>query len=214
MGRCSYPGCVDEHKDLDEREPRNAGHPPARKSEIAAPVAAPAPVVPRHFKATVGPKALPEEVFSVGPETFNPETHFRNVFGDIVEKGPYKLMAKQEVPKSIPVGLAGDAATRKASPIASGVLWYFPNALAAVAALSKVGNDQHNPGQPMHWAYDKSTDEADCIVRHLADAGTVDADGVRHATKVAWRALALLERELLAAHPELQPGKNVRGFKR
>lgn len=107
--------------------------------------------------------------------------------------------------------LAGDAAARKAAPIASGVLFYFPNALAAVANLSKVGNEQHNPGQPMHWAFDKSTDEADCITRHLAQSGTVDTDGIRHSVKVAWRALALLERELLAAHPELEPGKNVRG---
>jgi len=33
-------------------------------------------------------------------------------------------------------------------------------------------------------------------VRHLLKAGTLDADGVRHSAKVAWRALALLQREL------------------
>jgi hypothetical protein len=31
------------------------------------------------------------------------------------------------------------------------------------------------------------------------DAGTVDTDGVRHSTKVAWRALANLEKEIEAA---------------
>lgn len=92
--------------------------------------------------------------------------------------------------------LPHDAKARKASPIAEGVLWYFPNALAAVAAVSKAGNDQHNPGQPMHHSRNKSSDHADCILRHLIDAGTVDSDGMRHTAKVAWRALALLQEEL------------------
>lgn len=81
--------------------------------------------------------------------------------------------------------------------MASGLLDYFPAALAAVAALSKAGNDKHNPGQPLHHARGKSMDHADCIVRHLIDRGTVDPeDGIRHAVKVAWRALALLQEEL------------------
>lgn len=92
--------------------------------------------------------------------------------------------------------LPTDAKARKDAPIARGVLDYFPNALAAVAELSRIGNEQHNPGQPMHWARGKSTDHADCILRHLIDRGTIDTDGVRHATKVAWRALALLQTEL------------------
>jgi hypothetical protein len=92
--------------------------------------------------------------------------------------------------------LRGDATTRKSAPMATGLLDYFPDALAAVAALSKVGNDQHNPGEPMHWSRDKSKDHADTIMRHLVDRGTVDWDKVRHSTKVAWRALALLQVEL------------------
>lgn len=92
--------------------------------------------------------------------------------------------------------LAGDAAARKNVPMARGLLDYFPNACAAVAELSRVGNKQHNPGEPMHWARDKSTDHADCIVRHLLDRGTIDTDGQRHSTKIAWRALALLQTEL------------------
>jgi hypothetical protein len=92
--------------------------------------------------------------------------------------------------------LSTDAKARKAAPLAEGLLWYFPNALAAVAAVSKVGNDQHNPGQPMHHARGKSSDHADCMLRHLVDAGTVDTDGQRHSAKVAWRALALLQEEL------------------
>jgi hypothetical protein len=92
--------------------------------------------------------------------------------------------------------LSTDKKLRKESPMARGVLDYFPRALMAVANVSFVGNEQHNPGQPMHWARDKSTDHADCILRHLAERGTVDDDGLRHAAKVAWRALALLETEL------------------
>lgn len=84
---------------------------------------------------------------------------------------------------------------RKNMPIARGVLDYFPHAIAAVAQVSKVGNDQHNPGQEMHWARGKSMDHADCIIRHLVDRGTLDTDGLLHSAKVAWRALALLEEE-------------------
>ena len=85
---------------------------------------------------------------------------------------------------------------RKNRPIARGVLDYFPDALAEVALVSKTGNDQHNPGQPLHWAKEKSTDHVDCIIRHLIDRGKLDGDGMRHSAKVAWRALALLQTEL------------------
>lgn len=90
------------------------------------------------------------------------------------------------------------AAERKATPVFSGVLAYFPDAIRAVARLSQIGNDQHNPGQPLHWAREKSNDHADCIVRHQLEVGTRDTDGVRHATKVAWRALAQLQLEIEA----------------
>lgn len=92
--------------------------------------------------------------------------------------------------------LATDTKERKNVPLTTGVLDYFPDALVEVAKLSKIGNDQHNPGQPLHWDKSKSTDHADCLVRHLLDRGALDADGVRHSAKVAWRALALLQTEL------------------
>lgn len=98
--------------------------------------------------------------------------------------------------------LPPDADKRKAIPITAGVLDYFPLAIAEVAKCSKVGNDQHNPGQPLHWARDKSTDHADCIARHLIDRGRFDSDGQRHSAKLAWRALALLQLEL-------ETGRNV-----
>ncbi len=98
--------------------------------------------------------------------------------------------------KLMPVLLPTDKLARKQTPIYSGVLKYFPKALAEVARVSYAGNEQHNPGQPLHWAREKSTDQHDCIVRHLLEAGTLDTDGQRHSAKVAWRALAALELEL------------------
>ena len=94
--------------------------------------------------------------------------------------------------------LPTDPQARKQIPIVTGVLDYFPDAIAAVAAVSKAGNDQHNPGQPLHWAREKSQDHADCIGRHLSERGTTDTDGMRHSAKLAWRALALLQTEIEA----------------
>ncbi len=94
------------------------------------------------------------------------------------------------------VALPTDAKERKATPLCTGVLDYFPRALAEVARVSRAGNEQHHPGQPLHWDKAKSLDHADCILRHLVDRGSLDNDGQRHSAKMAWRALALLETEL------------------
>jgi hypothetical protein len=74
--------------------------------------------------------------------------------------------------------------------------------MAAVAHVSKVGNDQHNPGQPLHWAREKSTDQMDAAVRHIldyADGVTKDDDDTYHLAKAIWRLSAelqlLIERE-------------------
>jgi hypothetical protein len=90
-------------------------------------------------------------------------------------------------------GLTTDSAARKTVPMATGVIDYFPDALADVARLSQIGNDKHNPGQPLHWSRGKSDDHADCLMRHFAERYKVDSDTVLHATKVAWRALADLQ---------------------
>lgn len=89
-----------------------------------------------------------------------------------------------------------DSDRRKEVPIASGVLDYFPDAIAAVAELSFEGNKKHNPNQPLHWNRDKSGDEGDALIRHFLERGTIDTDGIRHSAKVAWRALALLQKEI------------------
>ncbi len=91
-----------------------------------------------------------------------------------------------------------EAQDRKNTPIYSGVLRYFPDAIAAVARCSFVANEQHNPGTEMHWDRSKSGDELDALTRHLMDAGKMDSDGIRHSTKVAWRALANLQKEIEA----------------
>lgn len=92
------------------------------------------------------------------------------------------------------MSLPTDSAARKGIPFATGCIDYFPDALAAVAALSLAANTKHNPGQPLHWSREKSSDHPDCIARHLAERGTYDPDdGFLHDVKLAWRALANLQ---------------------
>lgn len=92
--------------------------------------------------------------------------------------------------------LPTDSAERKCIPITSGVLDYFPLAIAEVAKASYAGNQQHHEGSALHWDKSKSTDHSDCISRHLIDRGKYDSDGIKHSAKLAWRALALLQIEL------------------
>ncbi|MCI0528346.1 MAG: DUF5664 domain-containing protein [Nitrospira sp.] len=94
--------------------------------------------------------------------------------------------------------LSNDPEGRKRQPVGTGVLDYFPDALVAVAEVSWQGNNQHNPGMTLRWTRGKSTDEADCIIRHFLQRGTRDSDELRHSAKLAWRALALLQKEIEA----------------
>jgi hypothetical protein len=109
---------------------------------------------------------------------------------------PYSLASNPplEGEAGFPV-LPTDSEARKSVPIFSGVLNYFPLAIAAVARLSKRGNDKHNPGEPLHWARDKSQDHEDCIARHLIDVDTIDTKTGEYedAVALAWRALAKLQ---------------------
>ena len=95
---------------------------------------------------------------------------------------------------------------RKARPVFTGVIKYFPKALMEIARVSLAGNKQHHPDKPLHWDREKSTDDFDALARHLIDAGTMDDDGIRHTSKVAWRALACLQKEL-----ELEKEKGLLG---
>ncbi len=116
-----------------------------------------------------------------------------------IERAIGKATETQPVPRPAQTRartLPTDPIGRKATPIASGVLDYFPDALVAVAQVSFAGNEQHNPGQPLHWAREKSTDQDDTIMRHFLQRGEFDTDGQRHSAKMAWRALALLQLEI------------------
>ena len=101
-----------------------------------------------------------------------------------------------------PFGNQETAAERKGMPVFSGVLSYFPNALKEVSKCSQAGNDQHHPNTPLHWDMEKSKDELDALTRHLIDhsINPLDEDGQLHLAKVAWRALAGLERFLTNKH--------------
>jgi len=94
--------------------------------------------------------------------------------------------------------LPTDAAERKKIPIATGVLDYFPQALIEIAKVSYAGNQQHNPGEKLHWSRGKSQDHEDTLQRHFSERGKIDTDGLRHSAKMVWRALAILQMELEA----------------
>ena len=105
---------------------------------------------------------------------------------------PYSELTKRNFkgPKLRP----RNGAERKGEPIHSGVLMYFPDALAAVARVSRKGNDKHNPGEPLHWARGKSMDQMDCVVRHSLTPVVNDVDsGELELAHMAWRALAQLQ---------------------
>tara|TARA_R110002153_G_scaffold28881_2_gene88861 strand:+ start:2382 stop:2870 length:489 start_codon:yes stop_codon:yes gene_type:complete len=87
-------------------------------------------------------------------------------------------------------------AARKATPVFSGVLAYFPDAINAIARCSMAGNEQHNPGTELHWDRAKSGDEKDACTRHLMQTGTMDEEDILHDTKAGWRALANLQKVL------------------
>lgn len=90
--------------------------------------------------------------------------------------------------------LEASSEQRKMYPITTGLIDYFPDACALVAEVSFLGNQKHNPGEPLHWARGKSMDHADCIARHLAERGGFDGK-LRHTACLAWRAMALLQEE-------------------
>ncbi len=113
---------------------------------------------------------------------------------------------------SKPMLLPTDAQERKQIPITTGVLDYFPLAIAEVAKCSWAGNQQHHPDKELHWDKTKSTDHGDCIARHLVDRGKFDTDGQRHSAKLAWRSLALLQLELESEKEKIMNEHEDQGY--
>lgn len=101
--------------------------------------------------------------------------------------------------------LPKDYAARKAIPLYTYLTQYHPNALVEVAKVAVAGNEQHNPGEPMHWAKGKSMDQLNTAMRHQFDHGMGNAydtddpyrgpDGnpILHLAKATWRLLAEIE---------------------
>lgn len=119
----------------------------------------------------------------------SPSGHVQVALGTTANPPPFSAYPPFDAPV-----LPTDSEERKEIPIFSGVLNYFPLAIAAVARISKRGNDKHNAGQPLHWARGKSMDHPDCIARHLIDLETVNAAGeYEDAAAMVWRALAQLQ---------------------
>lgn len=69
---------------------------------------------------------------------------------------------------------------------------YFPDAIAEIGELSVKANEKHNPGEPIHWARDKSKDQWGSWGRHMSKLGTIDEDsGMMHDSSWGWRTLAI-----------------------
>jgi len=103
------------------------------------------------------------------------------------------------------------AEERKKYPLYEGLMAYFWNVMLRVARVSYDGNEQHNPGQPLHWARGKSKDQMDCMLRH---AGEFDRNDFSDASENAgaamcWRAWAVFE-DYLERKYNLQPPVNAR----
>lgn len=143
----------------------------------------------------------------------------------------YEHMARLEamqtvllpIVKSRTLTLPTDSNVRKSVPLLSGCLKYFPAALAGVANVSKLGNDKHNPGKPLHHARGKSADHGDCIIRHLMDTEDLLASQARgnnsvtteeillEANQLAWRALAYAQMLHEQCGAPLAPGAKDAG---
>lgn len=88
-----------------------------------------------------------------------------------------------------PARLPLDSKERKEVPLFTFLNEYFPDAFIAVTRLSHKANEKHNPGEPMHWAREKSQDHKDCILRHLMDEERIDPEtGEPEAVAAFWRA--------------------------
>lgn len=92
--------------------------------------------------------------------------------------------------------LPTDPEERKQLQLYTFMFGYFPDAWLEVVRIARLGNEQHNPGEPLHWARGKSTDQMNAAFNHVFDYGSgarVDSDGGYHLAKAIWRLMAQLQ---------------------
>ena len=107
--------------------------------------------------------------------------HALNTYSENTENGTTDL---QKTDSKLPQ----EASERKAIPIYTGFVKYFPLAIAEVAKISLKGGIQHGQtAQTLHWDRSKSGDELDAMMRHV-----IDEDWAQ----VAWRAMANLQKQM------------------
>ena len=82
--------------------------------------------------------------------------------------------------------LGNSSVERKAVPIYTAFIKYFPDAIIEVTKNSVRGNLQHNTPDKIFWDKDKSKDELDALMRHMIEEDWAS---------VAWRAMANLQRK-------------------
>jgi hypothetical protein len=102
---------------------------------------------------------------------------------------------------TIKTALPTDPAARKRLQLYTFMFQYFPEAFLAVVDVARAGNEQHNPGQPLHWARGKSTDQMNAMFNHVFDYGLgakKDTDGCYHLAKAIWRLSAQLQLDIEA----------------
>ena len=95
--------------------------------------------------------------------------------------------------------LPTDDKARKALPYWTFLTEYFLDAWMAVANVAIAGNLQHNPGEKLHWAREKSTDQMNTAFRHMLDYAQgvkKDTDGQYHLAKAIWRLSAQLQLDI------------------
>lgn len=86
--------------------------------------------------------------------------------------------------------LTTDSKARKQLQLWTFLMEYFPRTFLSVVEAARKGNEQHNPGEPLHWSREKSADQMNAAFNHLFDYGTgskIDTDGARHLAKAIWR---------------------------
>lgn len=84
--------------------------------------------------------------------------------------------------------LPDDPQQRKAIPVYSAFMRFFPRAIVAVTKMSMEGQAQHNAdGDSIKWIRSASSDDKDALMRHVLEEDWA---------KVAWRAMAILEKHL------------------